>query len=121
MSDENGRRSSPAIWSEATDALPGMARIAATAAMRSAAWTIGSGVRSTRLFARALTDPETAGELVQEVARDVAEASRTVSDVARAIAAGSPIRKALLDATLTLSSVVLPDPERRRSFGTHPA
>jgi hypothetical protein len=110
VSEENGRRSSPAIWSEATDALPGMARIAATAAMRSAAWTIGSGVRSTKLFARALTDPETAGELVQEVARDVAEASRTVSDVARAIAAGSPIRKALLDATLTLSSVVLADP-----------
>jgi hypothetical protein len=77
-------------------------------------------VRSTRLFARALTDPETAGDLVQEVARDVAEASRTVSDVARAVAAGAPIRKALLDATLTLSSVVLPDtddePVRERSL-----
>ena len=85
MSEENGRRTSPAIWSEATGALPGMARIAATAGVRSAAWTIRSGVRSTRLFARALTDPETAGELVQEVARDVAEASRTVSDVARAL------------------------------------
>jgi hypothetical protein len=109
VSEENGRRSSPAIWSEATEALPGMARIAATTAARSAAWTIGAGVRSSRLFARALTDPETAGELVQGVARDVAEASRTVSDVARAIAAGAPIRKALLDATLTLSSVVLPD------------
>ena len=120
MSDENGRRTSPAIWSEATEALPGMARIAATAGVRSAAWTIRSGVRSTRLFARALTDPETAGELVQEVARDVAEASRTVSDVARAVAAGAPIRKALLDATLTLSSVVLPDtddePVRERSL-----
>ena len=109
MSDENGRRSSPAIWSEATEAVPGMARIAATAVGRSTAWTIGAGVRSSRLVARALTDPETAGELVQGVARDVAEASRTVSDVARAIAAGAPIRKALLDATLTLSSVVLPD------------
>jgi len=111
VSEENGRRTSPAIWSEATGALPGMARIAATVGVRSATWTIRSGVRSTRLFARALTDPETAGELVQEVARDVAEASRTVSDVARAVAAGAPIRKALLDATLTLSSVVLPDTE----------
>jgi len=120
VSEENDRRTSPAIWSEATGALPGMARIAATAGVRSAAWTIRSGVRSTRLFARALTDPETAGELVQEVARDVAEASRTVSDVARAVAAGAPIRKALLDATLTLSSVVLPDtdevPMRERSL-----
>jgi hypothetical protein len=110
VSDVNGRRSSPAIWGEATEALPGMARIAARAGARSAAWTIRSGVRSSRLFARALTDPETAGELVQEVARDVAEASRTVSDVARAVAAGAPIRKALLDATLTLSNVVLADP-----------
>ena len=37
MSEENGRRTSPAIWSEATGALPGMARIAATAGVRSAA------------------------------------------------------------------------------------
>ena len=120
MSEENGRRTSPAIWTEATGALPGMARIAARAGVRSAAWTIRSGVRTTRLFARALTDPETAGELVQEVARDVAEASRTVSDVARAVAGGTPISKALLDATVTLSNVVLPDtddePVRERSL-----
>jgi hypothetical protein len=98
-----------------------MARIAATAAARSAAWTIGSGLRSGRLFVRALTDPETAGEVVQEVARDVAEASRTVSDVARAVSSGAPLHKALLDATVSLSSVVLPDttprePEPERSL-----
>jgi hypothetical protein len=86
-----------------------MARIAATAWMRSAAWAVGSGVRSGRLLARALTHPDEAGELVQGVARDVAEATRTVSDVARAVGAGVPIPHALLDATATLSSVVLPD------------
>ena len=102
-------RRAPALWDEATDALPGMARIAATACARSAAWTLGSGVRSGRLFLRALGDPDAAGELVQEVARDVAEASRTVGDVARAVSAGVPIPKALLDATVSLSSVVLPD------------
>jgi hypothetical protein len=85
-----------------------MARIAATAALRSTAWTIGSGLRSGRLLARTLTDPAVAGELVQEVARDVAEASRTVGDVARAVQAGVPVHKALLDATVSLSSVVLP-------------
>ena len=86
-----------------------MTRIAARAWMRSAAWTVDSGIRSGKLFARALTDPTTAGELVQEVARDVAEATRTVSDVARAVAAGVPLPKALLDATVSLSSVVLAD------------
>jgi hypothetical protein len=109
------RRATPAIWDEATEALPGMARITATAWLRSASWTLGAGARSGRLFLRALTDPQTAGELVQEVARDVAEASRTVSDVARAVSAGVPIPKALLDATVSLSSVVLADSTPREA------
>ncbi|MET0997569.1 MAG: Abi-alpha family protein [Marmoricola sp.] len=99
----------PAIWDEAAEALPGMARIATRAAVRSAAWGLGTSVKTSRLFARALTDPETAGDLVQEVARDVAEATRTVSDVARAVSSGVPLTKALLDATVSLSSVVLAD------------
>ena len=106
---------SPALWDEAAEALPGMARITARAWTRSAAWTFSAGLRSTKLLARALTDPTTAGQLVQEVARDVAEASRTVSDVARDVAAGVPIPKALLDATVSLSSVVLPDITPRES------
>lgn len=109
MNEEHPRpgRGTPEIWSEATEALPGLARIAGRAAARSAIWTLGSGVRSSRLFVRALTDPDTAGELVQEVARDVAEASRTVSEVARAVSAGVPIPKAVRDATLSLTEIVL--------------
>jgi hypothetical protein len=99
-----------AIWSETAEALPGLTRIAATAWARSAAWTFGSSVRSGRLFARALTNPASAGELVQEVARDVAVATRTVSDVARAIADGVPLPKALLDGSVALGAVVLPQP-----------
>ena len=114
-------RATPAIWDEATEALPGLARIAATAAVRSAAWGLGSGLRSGRLFVRVLTDPHTAGELVQEVARDVSEASRTVSDVARAVSSGVPIPQALRDATVSLSTVVLAestprDPEPEKSL-----
>lgn len=111
MSDEHGPRRPPAqapeVWSEAAEALPGLARIAATAAMRSAAWGLESGVRSSRLLARALTDPDTAGQLVQEVARDVAEATRTVSDVARAVSAGVPIPEALRDASTSISQIVM--------------
>ncbi len=104
----NGRRATtPEIWTEAGEALPGIARIAATASLRSAAWAAASGVRSGRLFVRALTDREVAGELVQEVARDIAEASRTVSDVARAVSAGVPVPQAVRDATLSLSEIVL--------------
>ncbi len=109
----------PAIWDEAAEALPGLARIATRAAVRSALWGLGNGVKTSKLFVRALTDRETAGELVQEVARDVAEATRTVSDVARAVSSGVPLPRALLDATVSLSSVVLsettvraPEPEQ---------
>jgi hypothetical protein len=108
-----------AIWEETAEALPGLTRIAATAWARSAAWTLGSSVRSGRLFARALTNPATAGELVQEVARDVAVATRTVSDVARAVADGVPLPKALLDGGRALA-VVLPQVEREATVLREP-
>lgn len=99
----------PAVWEGAAEALPGLTRIAAASWARSAAWTLGSGVRSGRLLARAMTDPSAAGELVQGVARDVAFATRTVSDVARAVADGVPLSRALIDGTMTISAAVLPD------------
>ena len=101
----------PALWDEAAEAIPGVARIAATAWLRSAAWTLDSSVRSGRLLAKALTDPAAAHQLVEEVASDVSEAARVVSDVARAVAAGVPLPKALLDGSLSLGAVVLPDPD----------
>jgi len=107
------RKATPAVREEAIGSLPGLARIAAGTAARSAAWTLGSGVRSGRLLARALTNPSAAGELVQGVASDLAEATRTVSDVARAVSSGVPLPKALLEGSISLSAVMLPDgPER---------
>lgn len=99
----------PVRWEDAAEALPGVARIAGTAAARSAAWSLGSGLRSARNLARALTDPAAAGELVRDMASDVAEASRAVSSVAQAISRGAPLSKALLDAGVSLSAVIVPD------------
>jgi hypothetical protein len=96
-------------WEDAAEALPGVARLAGTAAARSAAWTLASSLRSTRNVARALGDPSAAGELVRDMAGDVAEASRAISGVAQAISSGVPVRKALLDAGLSLSEVMAPD------------
>ena len=42
----------PAVWEGAAEALPGVARIAGTAWLRSASWAIGSGARSARNLAR---------------------------------------------------------------------
>jgi hypothetical protein len=96
-------------WVGATDELPGLARIVAATTARSIAWTAGSYVRSGRLLARALTDRRAAEELVHEVAADLAVATRAVSDVARAIADGVPVSRALLDGGAVLAQVI-PEP-----------
>jgi len=106
---EPARDRTPAVWEGAAEALPGVARIAGTAWLRSASWAIGSGTRSARNLARAMTDPSAAGELVRGVAEDVAEASRAISDVATAVSSGVPLRRALLQAGVTLSSMITPD------------
>jgi hypothetical protein len=106
----------PAVWEGAADALPGVARIAGTAWLRSASWAIGSGTRSARNLARAMTDPAAAGELVRGVAEDVAEATRAISSVAAAVSSGVPLPTALLQASVSLSAMMVPDdaPERER-------
>lgn len=105
----------PAVWEGAAEALPGVARIAGTAWLRSASWAVGAGSRSARNLARAMTDPKAAGELVRGVAEDVAEATRAISHVATAVSSGVPIPQALFEASVTLSSVMAPDEEPRRT------
>lgn len=99
----------PAVWDEYAEALPGVARIAAATTGRAAAWGLKSSLRSGRLFARALTNPANAGELVQNVAQDVAEATRTISEVARAVSDGVPLPKALLDGSMAIGAVIMPN------------
>ena len=104
----------PAVWEGAAEALPGVARIAGTAWLRSASWAIGSGTRSARNLARAMTDPTAAGELVRGVAEDVAEATRTIYGVAAAVSNGVPLPRALLQASVTLGSMVAPEEQEAK-------
>ena len=108
----------PAVWEGAAEALPGVARIAGTAWLRSASWAIGSGTRSARNLARAMTDPAAAGDLFRGVAEDIAEATRTISSVASAVSSGVPLPRALLHAGVALSSMMTPDEvaEREREL-----
>ncbi|MCW2783926.1 MAG: hypothetical protein JWP74_443 [Marmoricola sp.] len=99
----------PAVWEGAAEALPGVARIAGKAWLRSATWVAGSSARSARNLARAMTDPRAAGELVRGVATDLADATRAISTVASAISSGVPIPAALFEASVTLTSVMTPD------------
>jgi hypothetical protein len=106
--DPTGDRT-PAAWEGAAEALPGVARIAGKAWLRSASWALGSGTRSARNLARAMTDPAAAGDLVRGVAEDVAEATRTISSVASAVSSGVPLPRALLHAGVALSSMMTTD------------
>jgi hypothetical protein len=99
----------PAVWEGAADALPGVARIAGTAWLRSASWVAGSSARSARNLAKAMTDPKAAGELVRGVAHDLADATRAISSVATAISSGVPIPVALFEASVTITSAMSPD------------
>jgi hypothetical protein len=112
MSDARGDRT-PAVWEGAADALPGVARIAGTAWLRSASWVAGSSARSARNLARAMTDPTAAGELVRGVATDLADATRAISNVATKISSGVPIPVALFEASVTLTSVMSSDEPTR--------
>ena len=110
MSDERDPRAELARWLEQTgEELPGLARIVAGTTARGLAWTAGSYLRSGRLLARALNDPKAATELLNEVADDVAIASRAVAEVADAVGRGVPLSQALLDAGTTLAQA-LPEP-----------
>lgn len=98
----------PAVWEGAAEALPGVARIAGTAWLRSASWVAGSSARSARNLARAMTDPKAAGDLVRGVATDLADATKAISSVATAISQGVPVPVALFEASVTLTSVMTP-------------
>jgi hypothetical protein len=112
MSDSRPERT-PAVWEGAAEALPGVARIAGTAWLRSASWVAGSSARSARNLARAMTDPTAAGELVRGVATDLADATRAISNVATKISSGVPIPVALFEASVSLTSVMSPDESDR--------
>ncbi len=96
----------PAVWDGAAEALPGVARIATSAWARSAVWSVGTGLRAGRLAARVITKPSTAGAVVQELAKDVATATKTVSQVATAVAAGVPVSKALAEGGAQLAQLM---------------
>ncbi|HET6154255.1 MAG TPA: Abi-alpha family protein [Marmoricola sp.] len=104
----------PVSWESAAEALPGVARIAGTAWLRSASWAAGSGARSARNLARAMTDPKAAGELVRDLANDLADATRAISTVAGKVSNGMPIPVALFEASVSLSSVMAPEEHSRR-------
>ena len=94
----------PSTWEDAAGAMPGVARIAGTAWVRSSSWALGTAAHSARTLGRAMTNPAAAGEFVRELADDVAVATRTIAGVAGAVSSGVPLPRAIFEASVTLSN-----------------
>jgi len=97
-------RNPPTVWEAAAGAAPGVGRIVGTAWMRSAGWAFATGTRSARNLARAVTDPDAAGELVRDLAADIAGATRAIQEVANLVSSGVPLPRAVFEASITLGA-----------------
>lgn len=86
----------------ALEALPGLARVAASAAWHTTEWGVRTSAKAWLRVGRAVTRPEEAGEL----ARDVTRAASVVGELAKSVSAGTPVSKALMTAGESLGGIV---------------
>ncbi|MCW2815073.1 MAG: hypothetical protein JWN84_2528 [Nocardioides sp.] len=88
-----------------SESLPGLARVAASAALHTAGWGVRTSARTWLRVGRAVTDRDEAAALV----RDAGEAITAVGEIARAASSGTPMGKALVTAGEALGGLV-PEP-----------
>jgi hypothetical protein len=88
----------------AVEALPGLARVAASAWWHTTEWGVRTSARAGRRVARAVTDPGEAAAL----ARDATGAAAVLSELARSVSSGVPLHKALLSAGESLGELAEP-------------
>ncbi|MFC6287324.1 Abi-alpha family protein [Nocardioides sp. GCM10027113] len=93
----------------AVDALPGLARVAASAAWHTTEWGVRTWARAGRRVARAVADPDEAAAL----AREATGAASVIGELARSVSAGVPVSKALVDAGESLAGLADPPAEEQ--------
>lgn len=81
-------------YDEHDPGLPGLARVAAYAALHTTEWGVRTSLQSWRRVGRAVTDPEEAAALVHDAGR----ALDLVGEVARSVTTGTPAAQALIAA-----------------------
>lgn len=90
----------------AVEALPGLGRVAASAAWHTTGWGVRTSARTSRRFLRAVRDPDEAAAL----AKDATQAATVVSDLTRSVSSGTPIGKALAHAAEAFGEIVESEP-----------
>jgi hypothetical protein len=98
-------------FAPAVDALPGLARVAASAGWHTAEWGVRTTARAGRRAVRAVTDPVEAAAL----ARDATEAAAVIGGLARAVSSGVPLAKALTSAGESLGELAEPPGHHTRA------
>ncbi|GAA5155455.1 DUF4393 domain-containing protein [Nocardioides marinquilinus] len=86
------------------EALPGLTRVAASAAWHTTGWSVRTSARAWVRVGRAVTDREEAAAL----AHDAGEAVSVVGELARSVSSGTPVGKALVAAGEALGGLVEP-------------
>ena len=86
----------------ALEAVPGLVRVAASAAWHTTGWGVKTSARAWLRVGRAVAQPEEAAAL----ARDATRAATAVGELARSVSAGVPLPRALMTAGETLSGIV---------------
>ena len=105
----------PEAVAPAVEALPGLARVAASAWWHTTEWGVRTSARAGRRMARAVTDPGEAAAL----ARDATGAAAVLGDLARSVSSGVPLSRALMSAGESLGE--LADPPGPADGHGHPA
>ncbi len=113
--DQDGLSALPAIAGngQVVDSLPGLARVAATAAINTTGWGLRTTARNWRRVGRAATNRDEAVQLIREVSSVVG----TVGEIARQVADGVPVGTALLKAGEQLGGVVAGTSHRSSTDG----
>jgi len=91
VTDDRGGNLPEVRRGSAVEALPGIARLAATSWLRTAQWGVVAGVRTSRRAARAVANPH----LAVDMAAGVAAASGVVADVAKGLGSGMTVGEAV--------------------------
>jgi hypothetical protein len=109
MSDMEGRNGAerpglPHYVQPAVDSLPGLARVAATAALHTTEWSVKTSAKAWLRVGRAMTSREEALAL----AKDAGDGMAVFGELARSVSSGVPMSKALLSAGESLGGIVEP-------------
>lgn len=103
--DEDGLPRLPALHGPAVvETLPGLARVAGSAALHTAGWGLRTSARNWMRVGKAVTNRDEAASLV----RDVSQYVGTLGDIARQVADGVPVSTALMNAGAALGAMDRP-------------